>query len=291
MEADSYQVESSPAKAFLVLGALGIIVAAVLAASGNQLGVFPIEAAVTALGFGALALFAVQIMLLMKLDQFRRDTGAETTPFRPLLAVLVIGALIALGFAATNNQLGVFPLAPAVTGLGITFAVLAVITGWLLISLQQAGIVQVFPGEAKERAFVNVPEAEEGQHVLLIEGIGEKYASRLNAHGTITIPQLLRSDSAKLAIQAGVTRDLAEEWQAMGRLMQIKGIGAQYAEILAMAGVHTAEALARSDPDTLLAQIDKIEARRKTRVLKTDIKAGHVRKFVQQARDHVDARA
>ena len=286
MDTPPATVESKAANRFLIVLGLGLVVAAVFAASGGTLGVFALDASVAALGFGALALFLVDGLLLVRLNQFGKDIGAANSPFMGLVAVLAVGVIIALGFAATGNQLGIFAIEAAVTGLGITFAVLAIITVWLLISLQRAGVVQLFPGE-EQKAYVQVSKAEEGQHILLIEGIGEKYASRLNAHGIITIPQLLRIDAASVARKAEVTQALAEEWQAMARLMQIKGIGAQYAEILAMAGIQTPEALARADPEQLLGRIDAIEARRKTRVLKQDIQAGHVKKFIKAAQDHL----
>ncbi|MGB1586903.1 MAG: DUF4332 domain-containing protein [Thermoplasmatota archaeon] len=285
MDTPPATVDAKRANLFLIVLGVGILAAAAFALSGGTIGVFPLASAIAALGLGAAALFIVDILLMTRLHQFSRDIGAANSPFMGLLAILLVGAVIAVGFAATGNQLGIFQLESAVTGLGITFAVLAIITAWLLISLQRAGVVQLFPGE-EQRAYVQVPKAEEGQHILLIEGIGEKYASRLNAHGIITIPQLLRIAAIDVARKADVTEALASEWQAMARLMQVKGIGAQYAEILAMAGVHTPEALARADPDQLLARIDAVEARRKTRVLKTDIQAGHVKRFIQAAKDH-----
>ena len=286
MDTPPATVESKAANRFLIVLGVGLVAAALFAATGGTFGVVALDAAVAALGLGALALFVVDGLLLLRLNQFGRDIGAANSPFMGLVAVLAIGVVIAIGFAATGNQLGIFPIDAAVTGLGITFAVLAVITAWLLVSLQRAGVVQLFPGE-EQKAYVQVPKAEEGQHILLIEGIGEKYASRLNAHGIITIPQLMRIGADDIARKADVTTALAQEWQAMGSLMQIKGIGAQYAEILAMAGIHTPEALARANADNLLGRIDAIEGRRKTRVLKTDVQAGHVRKFIQAAQDHV----
>lgn len=286
MDTPPATVDAKRANLFLAALGIGLVIAAIFALSGGTFGVFPLESAVAALGLGAAALFVVDALLMTRLHQFSRDIGAASSPFLGLLAILAVGAVLAVGFAATGNQLGIFQLESAVTGLGITFAVLAIITAWLLISLQRAGVVQLFPGE-DQRAYVQVPKAEEGQHILLIEGIGEKYASRLNAHGIITIPQLLRINAMDVARKADVTEALAAEWQAMARLMQVKGIGAQYAEILAMAGIQSVEALARADPAQLLARIDGIEARRKTRVLKTDIQAGHVKRFIQAAKDHV----
>lgn len=264
---------------------VGFLVAGFFAATGRSLNLFPLEAAVTGLGLVVVVLALVDAALIRQLnDRFKRDHAAESSPFRGLAIVLLIGAAIAIGFVLTDNQLGIFPLEPAVTALGVAVTVLTIVTIWLVLILKEMGIQL----SLSEQPLVVVPANEEDQHVLLIEGIGEKYAARLNAWGIITIPQLLAAEPGRIAKCAQCTQELAREWQSMGLLMQVKGIGAQYAEILVMAGIKTVAELAQSDPERLLARIDAIEESRKVRVLKTDLKAGHVRKFIQGAKEHLE---
>ena len=59
-------------------------------------------------------------------------------------------------------------------------------------------------------------DGEESQHVILLEGIGNKYAARLNAIGIISIPQLVEARASDVAAQLQVEQGLIEEWQGMG---------------------------------------------------------------------------
>jgi predicted flap endonuclease-1-like 5' DNA nuclease len=129
--------------------------------------------------------------------------------------------------------------------------------------------------------------ADEKEHVIIIEGIGEAYASRLNQHGIITIPQLMDASPEDVAAKIGVTSALVREWQAAGQLMRVKGIGPQYAEILVMAGITTIGQLAQSDPAALTAKIDAIEDSRKVRVTGIDVTQARVERWINAAKEYL----
>lgn len=212
--------------------------------------------------------------------------AGSVDPKRPrnVLVILIIGAIAAIIalFALKDRpyvEEGGISGTVAATSVAIMFLYLAFIV-MLMARTQEAA------GKAATPATEPIPAHEEEHHILIIEGIGTKYASRLNHNGIITQPQLVRADARAIAKHAGCTTELAEEWQGSARLMGVKGIGPQFAEILAMAGLRTVEQLASSDPEALLAKVDAIEERRKVRVLKTDVKLHHIEKFIQAAQAH-----
>ncbi len=311
MSESELDVSRSSAAFLFTLFAAGLAVAVWVIAAGKQFGWFPIEAAITGLGITMAALALAQATLLLGLHQRRlaADELAATSPFRTLLIVLFIGLLLAAGFALTGTELGVFPLESAVAGLGIAAVTLAITTAGIVWLLRREIVQTVVPGQSTNTdraasvaapvaapaatpaatntngALIHVDRAEEDQHVLIIEGIGEKYATRLNAHGIITIPQLRRADATIVARQVNATGELVREWQAMAELMQLKGVGPQSAEVLVRAGISSIEQLAHTDPDGLVAAIQSAEAGRKVRIQGNDIKAGTTRRWVAAARE------
>ncbi len=125
---------------------------------------------------------------------------------------------------------------------------------------------------------------EEKQHVIIIEGIGEKFASRLNANGIITIPQLIKAPLKDIAKFADVTEELGRQWQAMGALMQLSGIGPQFAELLVRAGITSPKDLAAQNAEDLVARIHTLEAGRKTAIQKADVGVGRAKRWIEAAK-------
>lgn len=119
---------------------------------------------------------------------------------------------------------------------------------------------------AQAKPMVKLTEKDEKEHVLTIEGIGTKYAARLNQIGIISIPQLMKADAETVAGKIDAMPGLVEEWQAMGRLIQLKGVGPQYAEVLVKAGIRTVEELATTDAHRLATKITALEKDRKVRI-------------------------
>ena len=125
-------------------------------------------------------------------------------------------------------------------------------------------------------------ETEGEPHVIQLEGIGPLYAARLNAQGIITVPQLVAADANEVARHVEATPELVREWQAMGRLLNVKGVGPQWAEALARIGVHDEHDLAQRDPRALALAIAKLNEG-KVRVTKTDPSAATVSRWVRAA--------
>jgi predicted flap endonuclease-1-like 5' DNA nuclease len=128
-------------------------------------------------------------------------------------------------------------------------------------------------------------DGEEAQHVLLLEGIGNKYAARLNAAGIITIPQLVEARAADVASQLQVEPGLVEEWQAMGRLLPLSGIGPQAAELLARVGVRSVQQLAAYDPLDLSLKCRDLQAGKKVKITNIDVTPALAKKWIEAARE------
>lgn len=129
-----------------------------------------------------------------------------------------------------------------------------------------------------------IPPGEEKEHILKIEGIGEAFAARLHAQGVITIPQLLAVDAQGMAAKIDATPELVAEWQAMGQLLRVKGIGPQTAEVLVRAGIRSVKQLAAEDPEALSAKCRDVERGRKSRIQGTDVSAGVAKRWIDAAR-------
>ncbi len=70
-----------------------------------------------------------------------------------------------------------------------------------------------------------------------IEGIGAIYGDKLRKAGVYTTDRLCYEKPQTLADKVGVPRKTAETWQHMAELVKIKGVGPQYAEAMARAGI------------------------------------------------------
>jgi predicted flap endonuclease-1-like 5' DNA nuclease/low affinity Fe/Cu permease len=137
---------------------------------------------------------------------------------------------------------------------------------------------------AKKPAIV-FRDGEESQHVLLLEGIGNKYAARLNAAGIITIPQLVEARADDIASKLQVEPGLVEEWQGMGRLLPLAGIGPQAAELLARAGIRTVQQLAAQDPLDLSLKCKALVTGKKVKMTTLDVTPGLAKKWIEAARE------
>lgn len=139
--------------------------------------------------------------------------------------------------------------------------------------------------DAAKKPRITFKDGEESQHVLLLEGIGNKYAARLNALGIISIPQLVEARAVDVAAQLHVETGLVEEWQSMGRLLPLSGIGPQAAELLARAGVRSIQQLAAQDPLDLSVKCKALVAGKKVKMTNIDVTPALAKKWIEAARE------
>lgn len=139
--------------------------------------------------------------------------------------------------------------------------------------------------DAAKKPRFTLRAGEESQHVLLLEGIGNKYAARLNSIGIISIPQLVEARADDVAGQLQVEPGLVEEWQAMGRLLPLSGIGPQAAELLARAGIKTIQQLASQDPLDLSVKCKDVDRGKKVKLTNLDVTPALAKKWIEAARE------
>lgn len=120
-----------------------------------------------------------------------------------------------------------------------------------------------------------------------IEGIGSKYAERLQSSGIKTTDDLLkfcgsRKGREDVAAQTGFSTIQLLKWANMADLMRISGVGEEYSELLEAAGVDTVKELALRRADNLAAKMKEVnEAKKLTRALPA---ASQVQKWIDQAK-------
>jgi predicted flap endonuclease-1-like 5' DNA nuclease len=98
--------------------------------------------------------------------------------------------------------------------------------------------------------------------IEIIEGIGETHTSALSRAGVTHVRHLLQRGSTPdgreaLARETGLSTGLLLEWLNHIDLMRIRGVGAEYSDLLEAAGVDSPVELAQRSPArlaTLLAE-------------------------------------
>ena len=101
-----------------------------------------------------------------------------------------------------------------------------------------------------------------------IEGIGKKYANKLEKAGIDSLDNLLKKGCKRkgrkdLAKATGISEKRILNWVNRADLARIKGIGTQYADLLEAAGVDTVPELAKRKPENLAEKMLEVNDRKK----------------------------
>jgi predicted flap endonuclease-1-like 5' DNA nuclease len=101
----------------------------------------------------------------------------------------------------------------------------------------------------------------------VIEGIGEAHAAALSHAGVTHVRHLLQraatgAGRAALAHETGLSTALLLEWLNHIDLMRIRGVGAEYSDLLEAAGVDSPAELAQRSPARLAALLEETNAHR-----------------------------
>lgn len=99
--------------------------------------------------------------------------------------------------------------------------------------------------------------------LLIVEGIGDVYAKKLEDAGISTTEALLEKGSTPkgrkdLAEETGISGKLILEWVNHADLFRIKGVGEEYSDLLEEAGVDTVPELAQRNAANLYAKIVEV---------------------------------
>ena len=120
-----------------------------------------------------------------------------------------------------------------------------------------------------------------------IEGIGEVYASKLQAAGIRGVAALLAAGASpkgrqELEEKTGIGHKLVLEWVNLADLMRIQGVGQEHADLLEEAGVDTVKELRNRNPENLhRALVETNQAKRPVRLVPG---LSRVTKWVEQAK-------
>lgn len=96
--------------------------------------------------------------------------------------------------------------------------------------------------------------------IIDIEGIGPKYAEKLEKAGVRTITSLLNKGKTpkgrqELSKATGISDSLILQWVNHADLFRIKGVGSEYSDLLEVAGVDTVLELANRKPENLYQKL------------------------------------
>ncbi len=121
-----------------------------------------------------------------------------------------------------------------------------------------------------------------------IEGIGPAYGEKLRAVGITTTDNLLKACTTKkqrqqVAEATGIEESRILKWANMVDLFRVKGIGAQYAELLEAAGVDTVKELAQRKAENLTTKMEEVNAEKKLVRLTPALKS--VQGWIAQAKE------
>ena len=104
--------------------------------------------------------------------------------------------------------------------------------------------------------------------LIKIEGIGEKYATKLKMVGISTTETLLDKGKTPegrqtISKKSGITKTLILEWVNLADLFRIKGVGEEYSDLLEEAGVDTVVELSQRNPANLYEKVVEVNKKKK----------------------------
>lgn len=123
--------------------------------------------------------------------------------------------------------------------------------------------------------------------VIDIEGVGDYYSRRLRDLGVGTIGDLAAADVRSLATELDVPEQIILNWRAMGELMDVWGVGPQFAELLIRCSVRSVRELADCDPQELLARVLLTSSERMVRIQGAPVGLGHVENWIGAAQRYL----
>lgn len=119
--------------------------------------------------------------------------------------------------------------------------------------------------------------------VVDLEGIGPTYARRLMDDGIVHTQHLLFASDARIVKLTGARKEQVRLWKVMSQLVKVNGIGPQYAEALARAGVDL-EKLRTGEPAKLASQVKAYLDGLKTNVVSGGVGAKRIAAWQTEAK-------
>jgi predicted flap endonuclease-1-like 5' DNA nuclease len=120
--------------------------------------------------------------------------------------------------------------------------------------------------------------------VIALEGIGPTWSERLKQAGVETTDELGRSDAQELAGRIGEAVETIRSWQTMAELVKVKGIGPQYAEALARAGIQGIQGLKDASAGAIAKDVNAWLDQQSQTVIQTRLSPTRVATWQKAAR-------
>ena len=126
--------------------------------------------------------------------------------------------------------------------------------------------------------------------ISTIEGIGPRHAKTLQDNGIRTCETLLergatRKGRTELAEATGLGDTRVLEWVNRADLMRVKGVSAQYSDLLEAAGVDTVKELKRRNAAKLTEAMEAANSRKKNTLVRRTPSEKVVQKWIDQAKE------
>lgn len=120
-----------------------------------------------------------------------------------------------------------------------------------------------------------------------VEGIGETYARKLRSAGVNSLHSLFEQGSTAkgrkmLAEKSRIGEKKILEWVKHADLCRIRGVGSDYADLLAAAGVETVRELAKRKPENLYYKLEALNDQK--RLVRRLPSQDQVSEWVRQAK-------
>ena len=122
--------------------------------------------------------------------------------------------------------------------------------------------------------------------VLGIEGIGPKFEAKLKKAGVKSSADLAAATDLKgLADKTEIPEASLRLWKSMATLLPVKGIGPQFAEVLARTGVQDLKDLAGCEPKKLAARIEALVESKQVTIVGATVTPARIKGWIAHAKD------
>lgn len=135
-----------------------------------------------------------------------------------------------------------------------------------------------------KRGVLPATPLEGGLPVIDLEGIGPSFADKLALVGISNSEQLRAADLDAVSAITEIPTANLEAWKAMADLVRVQGIGPQFAEALARAGVRSVKELAAKKPKDLAKQVRTYLEDIGSTVMGTGVNEARARAWVKEAK-------
>jgi len=123
--------------------------------------------------------------------------------------------------------------------------------------------------------------------IIEIEGIGKKYSLRLGKAGYINVEDLSKltvDQINEVAKKTRISPKLIDKWQEQADLITLKGIGAEFAEVLNRIGIDSVKELSRRNSTNVLEKITAFDKKKPNVIRKLPTKA-QIDSWIKEAKD------